>query len=168
MMGWEADGLFGSLRSELAAAVRKNRSATIAQVADIPPHPYSRCSAIDRGCSGGGTSDECSAVPRRFRIARRWQWAAAAASVLFVLASFVGWPLGYLWPSAIGFVAFLPSVWLFSIKCYNCRWPACTNYEAEEALKQDQQFWTRFWGKEHGGVSLPLPNKCTKCGASFV
>jgi len=117
---------------------------------------------------GGGMSDECSAVPRRFRIARRWQWAAAAASVLFVLASFVGWPLGYLWPSVIGFVAFLPSVWLFSIKCYNCRWPAFTNYKAEEALKQDQRLWTRFWGKEHGGVSLPLPNKCTKCGASFV
>jgi hypothetical protein len=112
--------------------------------------------------------EQRSPVPRRFSIARRWQWVAAAASALFVLACFIGWPLGYLWPSAIGFVAVVPSVWLFSIKCHNCGWPAFTDHEADEALKQDNQFWTRFWGKEYGGVRLPLASTCTKCGTSFV
>lgn len=112
-------------------------------------------------------NEERSPIPRRFRIARRWQWVAATGSALFLLASLIGWPLGYLWPSAIGFVALLPSVWLFSTKCHSCRWPAFTNHDAEEALKEDQRVSTRFWGKEYGGVRLPLPNACTKCGASF-
>lgn len=107
-------------------------------------------------------------VLKRLRIARRWQWIALAASVGFFLTCFVGWPLGYLWPSAIGFVGFLPSVWLFSTKCYNCGWPAFTDYEAEEKLRLDESDWTRFWGKEYGGVTLPLPGSCTKCGASFT
>ena len=114
-------------------------------------------------------SERSRPVPKRFRIARRWQWIAAAASGLFVLACFIGWPLGYLWPSAVGLVIFLPSVWLFSIKCYNCGSPAFTDYHAEERLKKDERFWTRFfWGKEYGGVTLPLPCACTKCGSSFV
>jgi len=101
-------------------------------------------------------------------IARRWQWFAVAASILFILACFVGWPLGYFWPSVIGFAAFLPSIWVFSTKCGNCGWPAFTDYEAEEMLRRDERFRTRFWGKEHGGVNLPLPCACTRCGASFV
>lgn len=90
-------------------------------------------------------SERSRPVPQRFRIARRWQWIAAAASGLFALACFVGWLLGYLWPSAFGLVTFLPSVWLFSVKCYNCGWPAFTDFKAEERLKDDDRFWTRFW-----------------------
>ena len=112
--------------------------------------------------------EQCCPVPRRFGIARRWQRVAAVAFSLFFLACFIGWPLGYLWPSAIGLVGFLPSVWLFSIKCYDCGWSAFTDFEAEEALKQDRRFWSQFWGKDYGGVSLPLRSTCTKCGASFV
>jgi hypothetical protein len=104
----------------------------------------------------------------RFQIARRWQWLAAATAALFLLACFVGWPLGYAWPSAVGFLGFVPSVWLFGIKCHICGWPAFTNYEAEERLRRDERFWTRFWGKEYGGVHLPLPSACTKCGAIFT
>jgi hypothetical protein len=26
----------------------------------------------------------------------------------------------------------------------------------------------RFWGKEYGGVHLPLRHRCTKCGANFI
>jgi hypothetical protein len=112
--------------------------------------------------------EQRSPISRRLQIARRWQWVAAVASVLFAITCFVGWPLGYLWPSAIGFAAFLPSVWVLSTKCSNCGWPAFTDYEAEEKLKRDERFWTRFWGKEYGGVNLPLPCACSKCGASFV
>jgi hypothetical protein len=107
-------------------------------------------------------------IPRRLRIARRWQWGAAAASAVLILSCFVGWPLGYLWPSALAFVGFLPSVWVFSTKCYNCDWPAFADYEADERLRLDERFWTRFWGKEYGGVKLPLPCSCSKCGATFV
>jgi hypothetical protein len=57
---------------------------------------------------------------------------------------------------------------LFSAKCSNCGWPAFTNYEADERLRRDERFWTRFLGKEHGGINLPLPCACTKCGAGFV
>ena len=113
-------------------------------------------------------SERSRLVPKRFHIARRWQWIAATASGLFVLTCFIGWPLGYLWPSAVGLVTFLPSVWLFNIKCYNCGSPAFRDYGAEERLKKDERFWTRFWGKEYGGVRLPLPCACTKCGSSFV
>jgi hypothetical protein len=113
-------------------------------------------------------SEQRSDVPKVFQVARRWQWFAAGASVLFVLACLIGWPLGYFWPSAIGFFGFFPSVWIFSIKCYNCGWPAFTDHEAQEKLNRDQRVWTRFWGKEYGGVMLPLPGACTKCGASFV
>jgi hypothetical protein len=113
-------------------------------------------------------SEQRNPVPKRFEVARRWQWFAAAASALFVLACFIGWPLGHFWPSVIGFVGFCPSVWVFSIKCYNCGWPAFEDYETQEKLKRDQRFWTRFCGKEYGGVILPLPRACTKCGASFV
>ncbi|WP_139114755.1 hypothetical protein [Rhizorhabdus dicambivorans] len=107
-------------------------------------------------------------VPRRFHIARRWQWVAAVISSLFIGACFIGWPLGYFWPSAIGFIGFLPSVWLFNLKCYNCGWPAFSDYEAQEKLRRDERFWTRFWGKEYGGVSLPLARSCSKCGVRFV
>ena len=107
-------------------------------------------------------------MPRRLRIARRWQWMAASASGLFVLSCVVGWPLGFLWPSALGLVIFLPSVWLFSTKCYNCGWPAFTDFKGEEQLKNDERLWARFWGKEYGGVSLPLPCSCPKCNTSFV
>lgn len=105
---------------------------------------------------------------RRLNIARRWQWVATAASVLFILTCFVGWPLGVLWPSAIAFVGFVPSVWLFNTKCYRCGLGAFTHYAADEELRRDERFWTRFWGKEYGGLHLPLPSECTKCGASFV
>jgi hypothetical protein len=115
-----------------------------------------------------GVSGQGSPFPRRFQIARRWQWTAGAASAAFVLSCFIGWPLGYLWPSAITLLGFIPSAWLFSIKCYNCGWPAFTDYEADERLRRDERFWTRFWGKEYGGVSLPLRSECTKCGANFT
>lgn len=107
-------------------------------------------------------------APNKFQIARRWQWFAAAGAAFCFLTCFIGWPLGYFWPSAIGFFAFLPSVWVFNLKCYNCSWPAFTNYEAEQKLKADQRFWTLFWGKEYGGVTLPLPSSCSKCGADFT
>jgi len=107
-------------------------------------------------------------VSKRLQIARRWQWVAATSSILFAFACLVGWPLGYFWPSAIGFIAFIPSIWVFSTKCSNCAWPAFTVYEAEEKLRQDERFWTRFWGKDYGGVNLPLPRACTKCCARFV
>jgi fatty acid desaturase len=113
-------------------------------------------------------SEQRQPIPRRFDIVRRWQWMAAAASAFFFIACFIGWPLGYFWPSAIGFLGFLPSVWVFSIKCYSCGWPAFTDYEAEEKLRRDDRFWSRFWGKEYGGVNLPLPRACSKCGACFV
>ncbi|MGN6690098.1 MAG: hypothetical protein ACTHJU_04050 [Sphingopyxis sp.] len=107
-------------------------------------------------------------VSTRIRIARRLHWVAAAASILFALTCFVGWPLGYLWPSGIGLAAFLPSIWVFSAKCGNCGWPAFTDYEADEKLQRDERSCTRFWGKEYGGVNLPLSSACTKCGARFV
>ena len=113
-------------------------------------------------------TEKLNSVSKRLRIARRCQWIAAAASAIFALTCFVGWPLGYLWPSAIGLAVFLPSVWVFNTECHNCGWPAFTNYEAEEKLRLDERFWTNFWGKEYGGVHLPLPSACTKCGASFV
>ena len=112
--------------------------------------------------------EQRSQVPSRLQIARRWQWMAAIASALFGLACFVGWPLGHLWPSAIGFVAFLPSVWVFNTKCYACGMPAFGDHAAEERLRKDRSFWTRFWGKEYGGVRLPLPSACTRCDAPFV
>ena len=107
-------------------------------------------------------------IPKRFKIARRYQWIAAATSAVFVLCVFIGWPLGYVWPSAIGFLGFLPAVWLFNIKCHNCGYAAFSNYATDERLKHDERFWTRFWGQEYDGVHLPLPTACTKCGAPFI
>ena len=112
-------------------------------------------------------SEQRSRVPKRLRLARRWQWFAAFGSVLFFLACLIGWPLGYLWPSAIGFVAFLPGCWVFNTKCYDCGYPAFASYAADEKLRGDKRFWTRFWGKEYGGVNLPLRRACSKCGARF-
>ncbi|MBO9500608.1 hypothetical protein [Brevundimonas sp. A19_0] len=112
-------------------------------------------------------SEPPNSIPPRFAIARRWQWVALAGASLAVITVFVAWPLGYLWPAAAALVAFLPSVWLFTLKCYRCGWPAFTDHAAEERLKQDQRFWTRFWGKDPGGVHLPLPRECTRCGAPF-
>ena len=107
-------------------------------------------------------------IPKRFRIARSWQWFAAAASAVFVLTCFVGWPLGFLWPSFVAFLGFIPSVWLFNIRCYKCGYPAFADFQADESLRRDERFWTRFWGKEYGGVHLPLRDKCTKCAAHFI
>ena len=61
-------------------------------------------------------------IPKRFMIARRWQWQAAFACALFVITCFVGWPFGYFWPSVVGLIVFLPAVWLFNINCYECGW----------------------------------------------
>lgn len=108
------------------------------------------------------------AIPKRLRTARRWQWLAASASALFVATCFVGWPLGFLWPSVVGLIGFLPAVWLFNTSCYSCGYPAFANYQADEALRLDDRFWTRFWGKEYGGVRLSLRHDCSKCGARFV
>jgi hypothetical protein len=35
-------------------------------------------------------------------------------------------------------------------------------------LRLDNRFRTRFWGKEFGGVHLPLRSNCSKCGTRFV
>ena len=109
-----------------------------------------------------------SEVPKRFELARRWQWPAAVVSAAFVLSCFIGWPFGYFWPSAIGLVLFIPAVTLFSIKCDACGYPAFQDYKADERLRLDNRCWTRFWGKEYGGVHLPLRTECSKCGARFV
>jgi hypothetical protein len=42
------------------------------------------------------------------------------------------------------------------------------DFQADERLRRDERFWTRFWGKEYGGVHLPLRHRCTKCGANFI
>lgn len=107
-------------------------------------------------------------IPTRFKIARRWQWQAALASALFLITCFVGWPLGYLWPSAVGLIGFLPAVWLFSIKCHECHWPAFADYHADERLSQDHRLWTRLLGKDYGGVHLPLRPTCTKRSVPFA
>jgi hypothetical protein len=112
-------------------------------------------------------SDQVDPFPNRFHIVRSWQWFAAAASALFVLTCFVGWPLGLLWPSLIAFFGFVPSVWLFNIRCYKCGYPAFADFQADERLRRDERFWTRFWGKEYGGVRLPLRHRCSKCAANF-
>ncbi|MXO58800.1 hypothetical protein GRI89_04500 [Altererythrobacter salegens] len=104
-------------------------------------------------------------IPSKFQTARRWQWFAAIASGGFILTCFIGWPLGYFWPSIVGLAAFVPSVLLFSIKCHRCGWPAFTDFVAETKLGAAK--WT-FWGKDFGGIHLPLPKACTKCGAQFV
>ena len=109
-----------------------------------------------------------SQIAKRFTIARKWQWPAAIASVLFVLSCFIGSPLGYLWPSAIGLALFIPAVMLFNIRCDTCGYPAFQNYQADEQLKLDNRFWTRFGGKGYGGVHLPLRSECSRCGARFV
>ena len=80
---------------------------------------------------------------------------------------FIGWPLGYFWPSAIGLLGFLPAVWLFSIKCHACGYPAFAHFKADEKLNADKRFRARLWGKDHGGIHLPLGSACTRCGASF-
>lgn len=107
-------------------------------------------------------------VPKRFETARRWQWPAAIASVAFFLSCFVGLPFGYFWPSAIGLVLFIPAAALFNVKCDACGYPAFQDYRAGERLRLDKRFWTRFWGKEYGGVHLPLRSECSKCGTRFV
>ena len=114
-------------------------------------------------------TDDGPAIPKRFAIARRWQWPAAAGVALFFLACFVGWPLGYLWPSAAGLVLFLPAVALFNIRCHACGYPAFADYQADERerTRQLRGFWARFWGREPGGVHLPLRSACSKCGARF-
>jgi len=120
------------------------------------------------GCYLQRMAADRSQIPKRFEIARRWQWPAAFASVAFLLACFIGWPLGYLWPSVVGLVLFIPAVALFNIKCDACGYPAFEDYQASERLRLDNRFWTRFWGKEYGGVHLPLRSECSKCGARFV
>jgi hypothetical protein len=64
--------------------------------------------------------DNVATVPNRLRIARRWQWPAAIVSAFFFISCFVGWPLGYWLPSAIGLIGFLPAVWLFCTNCHKC------------------------------------------------
>jgi fatty-acid desaturase len=112
--------------------------------------------------------DEVNRIPKRLRIARRWQWIAAIASAAFLLTCFVGWPLGYWLPSLVALVLFIPSVWLFNTRCYMCGYPAFADSEADDRLARDDRFWTRFWGKEYGGVRLPLRDRCTRCGANFI
>jgi len=107
-------------------------------------------------------------VPKRLKAARRWQWPAALASAFFAAACFILLPLGYWQPAAIGLFGFLPAVWLFNIKCHRCGSPAFADYQADEKLKLDERVWTRIWGKEYGGIHLPLKSACTKCGAPFV
>ena len=109
-----------------------------------------------------------SAMPRRFAIARRWQWPAMVASALFVATCFIGWPYGVFWPSIVAFGLFVPAIWLFSIKCHRCGFPAFADYQADHRLAQDEGLQTRFWGKEFGGVHLPLRSACSKCGQSFT
>jgi hypothetical protein len=111
---------------------------------------------------------ENSEMAKRFTVARRWQWPAAIASSLSILSCFIGWPLGYYWPSAVGLVLFIPAAILFNIKCDTCGYPAFQDYQADERLRLDNRFWTRFWGKGYGGVHLPLRSDCSKCGARFV
>jgi hypothetical protein len=108
------------------------------------------------------------AIPKRFDLAHRWQWPAAVVSASFILSCFVGWPVGLYWPSAVGLVLFIPSAALFNIKCHACGYPAYADYHADEQLRLDNRFWTRFWGKHYGGVHLPLRSECSKCGARFV
>jgi hypothetical protein len=109
-----------------------------------------------------------SAIRKRFKIAQRWQWPAAIASAVFFLSCFIGWPLGYFWPSAVRLVFFIPAVALFNIKCVACGYPAFADYQADAGLRLDNRFSTRFWGEDYGGVHLPLRCECSKCGARFV
>ena len=113
-------------------------------------------------------SDEVNRIPKRFRIARSLQWIAMSGIAAFVLTCFVGWPLGFFWPSLVAFFAFIPSAWLFNIKCYRCAYPAFADFRSDERLNRDERFWTRFWGKEYGGVHLPLRHRCSKCGVNFI
>lgn len=113
-------------------------------------------------------SKQVSNLPRRLQIARRWQWGAAAVPAIFVVCCFVGWPFSIYWPSVVAFAATLPSIWLFNAKCYACRWPAFVDFVAEKKLEDDKSLWVRVNGKELGGIALPLPSACTKCGATFV
>ncbi|MBX7531594.1 hypothetical protein K3165_01500 [Qipengyuania sp. 1XM1-15A] len=113
-------------------------------------------------------SEQKPSIPKRFQIARRWQWPAAVASALFFLSCLIGWPLDAFWPSAVGLAFFVPAVLLFNIKCYACGFPAFADHQANERLRNDDRFWTRFWGKEYSGVHLPLRTSCSKCGVSFV
>lgn len=113
-------------------------------------------------------AEDKAAIPKRFDIARRGQWPAAVASALFILSCFIGWPFSLFWPSAVGLVLFIPAAALFSIRCHACGYPAFADYQADERLRADNRFWTRLWGKEYGGVHLPLRSACSKCGAQFV
>lgn len=87
---------------------------------------------------------------------------------IVILSCFIGWLLSLFWPSAIGLVLFVPAAPLFSIKCHECGYPAFADYQADERLRADNRFWTRFWGKEYGGVHLPLRSACSKCCARFA
>lgn len=77
------------------------------------------------------------------------------------------------------------AAWLYvAITCSSCRlcpkclavqypmlqvcYSAFADFHADERLRRDERFWTRFWGKEYGGVHLPLRDRCTKCGAHFI
>jgi hypothetical protein len=71
-------------------------------------------------------------------------------------------------PSLVALLGFIPSIWLFNTRCYKCGYPAYADFQADERLTRDERVWTRFWGKEYGGVHLPLPDRCTKCGADFI
>lgn len=110
------------------------------------------------------------AIPKRFAIARRWQWPAAAGIAVFILTCLVGWPLGYLWPSVAALVVFLPAVALLNIKCHACGYPAFADYQADERERTRplSGFQARFWGREQGGAHLPLRPACSKCSAPFV
>ena len=118
--------------------------------------------------NGPAMANDEPAIPKRFDIARRWQWPAVVASILFILSCFIGWPFSLFWPSAIGLVLFIPAVALLSIKCHACGYSAFADYQAGDRLRLDDRFWPRFWGKEYGGVHLPLRSACSKCGAHFV
>ena len=107
-------------------------------------------------------------IPKRYKIARRWQWPAAAGAGIFMLTCLVGWPLGHFWPSAATFVLFLPAVLLFTIKCHACGFPAFADWQADQRAGRDTRPSARFRGREYGGAHLPLRTRCSKCGASFT
>ena len=106
-------------------------------------------------------------IPKRYTIARRFQYPSAFACALFILSCFVGWPLGVFWPSVVGLVFFVPSAFLLSINCYRCGYPAFSDFQADERLRKDESFWSNFWGKDYRNVRLPLKPSCSKCGTAF-
>ena len=119
-------------------------------------------------CYNNGMDADNAPIPKRYAVARRWQWPAAIGCGLFALSCFIGWPLGYLWPSAVGLALFIPAIMVFNITCHTCGYPAFGDFQDDERVRRDDRFWTRFWGKQYGGAHLPLRSECSKCGARFV